>query len=80
MLTRFILECPIALLIESLVNAIDQYAVGKIRQIEEKYPLLKTPTEEVLNTFNEKTEPVRQAVNSVKDTTASTIQQGKETV
>ncbi len=33
-----------------------------------------------MDTFNEKTEPVRNVVNSVKDTTTSTIQQGKEAV
>ncbi len=33
-----------------------------------------------MNTFNEKTEPVRNAMNSVKDSTSSTIQQGKDTV
>jgi len=52
----------------------------KIRQIESKYPAINTPTEEVVNTFNEKTGPVRNAINSVKDTTTSTIQHGKETV
>jgi len=33
-----------------------------------------------VNTLNEKTEPVRNVMNSVKDTTTSTIQQGKDTV
>jgi hypothetical protein len=33
-----------------------------------------------MNTFNEKTEPVRNVINTVKDTTTSTIQHGKETV
>jgi hypothetical protein len=33
-----------------------------------------------VNTINEKTEPVRNVMNSVKDTTTSTIQHGKETV
>jgi hypothetical protein len=33
-----------------------------------------------MNTFNEKTEPVRNVINNVKDTTTLTIQQGKETV
>jgi len=33
-----------------------------------------------VNTFNEKTGPVRNVMNSVKDTTTSTIQQGKDTV
>ena len=64
----------------SLARAIDGFAVEKIRQIEAKYPVLTTPTEDVLNTLNEKTEPVRHAMTSVKDTTTSTIQQGKETV
>jgi hypothetical protein len=62
------------------VRVIDDFAVQKIRQIEAKYPVIKTPTEEVVNTFNEKTEPVRNVMNSVKDTTTSTIQHGKETV
>lgn len=62
------------------VNAIDEFAAQKLRQIEAKYPLLTTPTEDVLNTLNEKSEPVRHAMNSVKETTTSTIQHGKETV
>lgn len=62
------------------VEAIDEFAVQKLRQIEAKYPLLTTPTEDVLNTLNEKSEPVRHAMNSVKETTTSTIQHGKETV
>lgn len=62
------------------VRVIDDYAAQKIRQIESKYPVITTPTEDVVNTFNEKTEPVRNAMNSVKDTTTSTIQHGKETV
>ncbi len=33
-----------------------------------------------MNTFNEKTEPVRNVINNVKDTTTLTIQQGKDTV
>jgi len=33
-----------------------------------------------MNTLNEKTEPVRNVINTVKDTTTSTIQHGKETV
>jgi len=64
----------------NLVRVIDDYAAQKIRQIESKYPAINTPTEEVVNTFNEKTGPVRNAINSVKDTTTSTIQHGKETV
>lgn len=64
----------------NLARKIDDYAVQKIRQIESKYPVINTPTEDVVNTFNEKTEPVRNVMNSVKDTTASTIQHGKETV
>ena len=62
------------------VRVIDQYAAQKIRDIESKYPLITSPTEEVVNTLNEKTEPVRYAVNSVKKTTTCTLQQGKETV
>lgn len=33
-----------------------------------------------MTTFNERTEPVRNVVNSVRDTTTSTIQQGRQTV
>jgi hypothetical protein len=33
-----------------------------------------------MNTFNKKTEPVRNVINTVKDTTSSTIQHGKEKV
>jgi len=62
------------------VRVIDDYAAQKIRQIESKYPVINTPTEDVVNTFNEKTEPVRNVMSSVKDTTTSTIQHGKETV
>lgn len=62
------------------VRAIDDYAAQKIRQFENKYPVINTQVEDVVNTFNEKTEPVRNVMNSVKDTTATTLQQGKETV
>ncbi|CAF1483304.1 unnamed protein product, partial [Rotaria sordida] len=62
------------------IHAIDDYAVEKFRQIESKYPVINTPTKEVMNTFNEKTESIRHVMNSVKDTTTSTIQRGKETV
>ncbi|CAF0781690.1 unnamed protein product [Adineta ricciae] len=48
------------------VRVIDDFAVKKIRQIESKYPAINTPTKEVVNSF--------------KDSTASTIQHGKETV
>ncbi|CAF0848268.1 unnamed protein product [Adineta steineri] len=62
------------------VRVIDDFAAQKIRQIESKYPAINTPTEDVVHTLSEKTEPVRNAINSVKDTTSSTIQHGKETV
>jgi len=62
------------------VRVIDDYAAQKIRQIESKYPVINTPTEDVVNTFNEKTEPVRNVISTVKDTTTSTIQHGKDTV
>ena len=64
----------------NLVRAIDEFAVGKLRRIEAKYPVINTSTDEVINTLNEKTEPVRQVLNTVKDTTTSTIQHGKDTV
>lgn len=63
-----------------LVRLIDDFAVEKIRQIEAKYPVINTSTENVLTKFNEKTEPVRNVISTVKDTTASTIQHGKEKV
>jgi len=62
------------------VRLIDDFAVEKIRQIEAKYPVINTSTENVLTKFNEKTEPVRNVISTVKDTTASTIQHGKEKV
>ena len=62
------------------MRIIDDYAAQKLRQIESKYPAINTPTDEVVNTFNEKTEPVRHVMNSVKGSTTSTIQHGKETV
>lgn len=52
----------------------------KLRQIEAKYPLINTPADKVMNSLNEKTEPVRHVINTVKDTTTSTIQHGKEKV
>ena len=64
----------------SLARAIDGFAVEKIRQIEAKYPVLTSSTEDVLQSLNERAEPVRHVMTSVKDSTTSTIQQGKETV
>lgn len=52
----------------------------KIRQFEAKYPVINTSTENVINTLNEKVKPVRNVINTVKDTTTSTIQQGKDKV
>lgn len=63
-----------------LARAIDEFAVEKLRQIEAKYPLINTPADKVMNSLNEKTEPVRHVINTVKDTTTSTIQHGKEKV
>ncbi|CAF3391124.1 unnamed protein product [Rotaria sp. Silwood1] len=71
---------PIVKSLEAPVRIIDGFTVEKIRQIEAKYPVINTPTKEVINALNEKTEPVRHIMNSVKDTTTSTIQHGKETV
>ena len=48
------------------VRVIDDFAAGKIRQIGTKFPVINTSTEKVMNT--------------VKDTTSSKIQQGKDTV
>ena len=63
-----------------LVRVIDDFTAGKLRQIEAKYPVIKSTPEQVLNTLNEKSEPVRNAMTSVKETTTSTIQHGKQTV
>lgn len=63
-----------------IAHAIDDFAVDKIRQIEVKYPVIKTPTEEVMNTLNRKAELFLLAINSVKDKTNSAIQYSKETV
>jgi len=71
---------PLVKPLRGSVRVIDDYAVEKIRQIEAKYPVINTSTEEVINTFNEKTEPVRHVINTVKDTTTSTIQHGKDKV
>ncbi len=62
------------------MRVIDDFAVGKLRQMEAKYPVITTSTEEVMNTLNDKAEPVRNVINTVKDTTTSTIQNGKDTV
>ncbi|CAF4345705.1 unnamed protein product [Rotaria socialis] len=62
------------------VSLIDNYAAETIREIEHKYPVLNTPTEDVMNTFHAKTKPVVNVMNSVKDTTTSTIQHGKDAV
>lgn len=62
------------------VEVIDNYAAKKIRLIESKYPVITTPTEDVVNTFNAKTETVRNAVSTVKKSTTDKIQHGKETV
>ncbi|CAF0821768.1 unnamed protein product [Didymodactylos carnosus] len=58
----------------------DDYAAQKIKQIEAKYPVINTPTKQVVESLNVKTEPVRQVMNAVKDTTTSTFQLGKERV
>ncbi|CAF3976584.1 unnamed protein product [Rotaria sordida] len=76
----FTIANPLVKPLHGLVHAIDDYAVEKFRQIESKYPVINTPTKEVMNTFNEKTESIRHVMNSVKDTTTSTIQRGKEIV
>ncbi|CAF4223562.1 unnamed protein product, partial [Rotaria magnacalcarata] len=49
-------------------SLIDNYAAGRIRAIEHKYPVINTPIEDVMNTFNAKTKPVVNVMNSVKDT------------
>ncbi|CAF1423556.1 unnamed protein product [Rotaria sordida] len=75
----FTVAHPLRKPLSNLVHVIDDYAAEKLRQIESKYPAINTPTEEFTNTFNEKIESVRHVMNSVKDTTTSTIQHGKET-
>lgn len=62
------------------VRAIDGYAARKLREIERKYPVIVSRPDDVLDNLNEKTKPVREAVNIVKDTATATIQQGKDTV
>jgi len=57
---------PIVTPFKGPARALDDYAVQKFKQIEAKYPVINTPTNEI--------------INSVKDTTSSTIQQGKEKV
>jgi hypothetical protein len=64
----------------SFLRVIDNFAVEKFHQIEAKYPVINMSTEVVINTLNEKTEPVRNVINTVKNTTTSTIQHGKDTV
>ncbi|CAF1294254.1 unnamed protein product [Rotaria sordida] len=76
----FTVAHPLLKPLSELAHVIDDYAVEKLRQIETKYPAINTPTEEFMNTFNEKIEPVRHVMNSVKDTTTSTMQHGKETI
>ncbi|CAF3388069.1 unnamed protein product [Rotaria sp. Silwood1] len=71
---------PVVKSLSEPVRVIDNYAAQTIRQIETKYPMINTPTENVVNTFNIKTKPVFNVMNSVKDTTTSTIQHGKDTV
>ncbi|UJR10632.1 hypothetical protein I4U23_014829 [Adineta vaga] len=71
---------PLMKPLQGPVRVIDDFTVEKIRQIEAKYPVIKSTPKDMLDTLNEKTEPVRNAMNSVKDTTTSTIQHGKETV
>ncbi|CAF0946587.1 unnamed protein product [Adineta ricciae] len=71
---------PIMKPFQGPVRVIDDFTAEKLRQIEAKYPVIKSTPEQVLNTLNEKTEPVRNAMTSVKETTTSTIQHGKETV
>ncbi|CAF2796435.1 unnamed protein product [Rotaria sp. Silwood2] len=62
------------------IRVIDNFTVETIHQIEANYPAIHTLTKEVRNRLNEKTERVRHVMNSVKDTTTSTIQHGKEIV
>ncbi|CAF1162285.1 unnamed protein product [Rotaria sordida] len=76
----FTIANPVVKPFSGPVYAIDNYAAQTIRQFESKYPVITTPTENVVNTFNETTKPVLDAVNSVRDTTTSTIQHGKEAV
>jgi len=76
----FTIANPLVKLSRGPVRVIDDFTVEKIRQIEAKYPVINTPIEEVMNTLNAKAQPVRNVMNSVKDSTTSTIQHGKETV
>lgn len=62
------------------VEAIDNYAAKQIRVMESKYPVITTPTEDVVNSLNAKTETVRNAVSSVKKSTTDRLQNGREAV
>lgn len=62
------------------VHAIDEFAAGKLRDFERKFPVINTTPDDVFDSINGKAEPVFQAVHSVKDTATSKIQQGKETI
>lgn len=62
------------------VEALDIYAAKQIRVMESKYPVITTPTEDVVNTLNAKTETVRNAVSSVKKSTTDRLQNGREAV
>ncbi|CAF3319167.1 unnamed protein product [Rotaria socialis] len=62
------------------VNAIDDFTAEKIRQIESKYPVMKTRSEEVMVALSKKAEPARHVLNCVKQKTTSTIQDGKQMV
>ncbi|CAF1138249.1 unnamed protein product [Didymodactylos carnosus] len=49
------------------VKVLDDFVARQIKQIETRYPIINTPTQQVVDKFNEKTEPVRQVVNRLKE-------------
>lgn len=63
-----------------IVHAVDEYAANKIRQIESKYPVINTSVDDVMDSLNGRTEPIRNAMNSVRGTTTLKIQHSKQTV
>ncbi|CAF2160452.1 unnamed protein product [Rotaria magnacalcarata] len=62
------------------VYAIDDFTAEKIRQIESKYTVMKTRSEEVMVALSKKAEHAHHVLNCAKQTTTSTIQHGKQMV
>ncbi|CAF1314731.1 unnamed protein product [Didymodactylos carnosus] len=45
---------------------LDNYVARQIKQIGEKYPVLNTPTQQIVDVFKKKTDRVRQVANRIK--------------